>query len=143
METQLIIGNEFLKKVIPRIDSARESIDIVVFFWSFNEHDTTHPVSKLVLALQNALGRGVKVRICVNSENVLAQLYKMGFQCRHIYASKLMHPKVMIIDNEIAVIGSHNYTMSGLTLNLEVSCIVKLNGETNELSTFFSHLWGV
>lgn len=143
MYPQIILGNKFLKKVIPQIEQAQKSIDIIVFFWSFSEHDINDPVSRLVLALQKAQARGVKVRVCVNSEAVLAKLSNMGFNVRHIYVSKLMHPKVMIIDNITAIIGSHNYTMSGLSLNLEVSCIVKLDGDNNELLTFFSSLWGV
>lgn len=143
MYPKIICGDKFLKMVLPEIENAKKSIDIIVFYWSFSFHDTSDPVSRLVLALQNAIGRGVRVRVLVNSEAVLYQLDKAGFDVRHIYASKLMHPKVMIIDNVTAVVGSHNYTMSGLSLNLEVSVIVKLNGDNNDLFTFFKNLWGV
>jgi len=139
----LIFGNQFIKKVLPEISRAKKSIDILVFFWTFQLHDLNDPVTLLVKELQDALGRGVKVRVLVNNDSVGAILENCGFEVRHCYTSKLMHPKVMLLDCETAVIGSHNYTMSGFTMNMEVSCIVKLNGQNNELSTFFNNLWGV
>jgi phosphatidylserine/phosphatidylglycerophosphate/cardiolipin synthase-like enzyme len=143
MYPTLIFGNQFIKKVLPEIKLCKKNIDILVFFWSFSLHDMSDPVSLLVKELQDALGRGVRVRVLVNNHKVGAMLEQCGFDTRHCYTSKLMHPKVMILDDKKAVIGSHNYTMSGFTLNMEVSAIIDLNGADNELSTFFTHLWGV
>lgn len=143
MYPKLVIGNKFIKMVCPEIMLAKKNIDIIVFFWTLNLTDLNDPVTILIKELQNALGRGVRVRVLVNNDGVGAKLEQCGFDIRHCYTSKLMHPKAMIIDNEIAVIGSHNYTMSGLTVNMEISVISKLNGQDNELSTFFNHLWGV
>lgn len=143
MYPKLIFGNQFVKKVCPEIRDAKNSIDIIVFFWTMNLTDLNDPVTLLIRELQDALNRGVKIRILGNNDSVLLKLEQCGFETKHCYTSKLMHPKCMLIDNETAVIGSHNYTMSGLTFNMEISTIIKLNGQNNELSTFFNHLWGV
>lgn len=143
MDSDLIIGDKFLRKVIPHINSARESIDIIVFYWTFSIGDLEDPVTRLILALQEAVKRGVTVRILCNSFATGDRLTSCGFRVRHLYTSKLMHPKVMILDNEKAVIGSHNYTTSGFTQNMEVSVIVPLKDDKNVLTTFFNNLWGI
>lgn len=140
---QIIFGADFVKKVLPHIVSAREKIDIIVFFWSFNINDLNDPVTRLIAGLQDAVGRGVEVRVLVNSFSVGDRLTKCGFRVRHCYTSKLLHPKVMIIDGEKAVLGSHNYTVSGLTLNMEVSAIIPLDPDKNDLVTWFNNLWGI
>jgi phosphatidylserine/phosphatidylglycerophosphate/cardiolipin synthase-like enzyme len=138
-----IFGNQFLKKVLPEIKDTKRTIDIIVFVWTFQLNDLNDPITILIKELQEALGRGVRVRILVNSESMGQVLNKCGFRVRVLYTSKLMHPKVMILDNNKAIVGSHNYSMSAFTQNLEVSVISTLDGENNELSTFFTHLWGV
>lgn len=143
MNEKIIIGNTFLKKVLPLIKNAEKTIEIIVFYWSFDYNDEKDSASKLVKELQNAIGRNVKVKILVNSEAVAERLYKCGFDVRNIYSSRLMHPKVMILDKKIAVIGSHNYTMAGFENNLEVSYIVDLETSENDLQYFFNHLWGI
>ena len=47
----------------------------------------------------------------------------------------------MIIDNEIAILGSHNYTMSAFTINYEVSVIIQDKEVVNRLKTYFENLW--
>lgn len=138
-----VLGDKFLKKVCPFIDGAVSSIDIIVFYWTFNLSDLNDPVSILLKTLQDATSRGVRVRVLVNNERVGATLDKLGFDVRMLYTSKLMHPKVMIIDNLVCIVGSHNYTMSALSQNWEVSVINKLDGQNNDLVAFFSRLWGI
>lgn len=140
---QIIYGNEFLKKVIPHINASRESIDILVFYWTFSINDLNDPVTRLISALQAAMGRGVVVRVLVNNDRVGDSLVALGFRVRHCYTSKLMHPKVMIIDSMKAVLGSHNYTTSGLTQNMEVSCVIPIERNNSDLQTWFNNLWGI
>ncbi len=143
MYPKLVCGADFLKKVLPEIRLAKSSIDIIVFYWTFSLADENDPVTRLIKELQDALGRGVKVKILVNNDTIGMWLDKAGFDVRHCYTSKLMHPKAMLIDKKTAVIGSHNYTMSGFTLNMEISVITQFPDVDNDLSTFFKNLWGV
>lgn len=143
MYPKLICGADFLKKVIPEIKKAQSSIDIIVFYWTFQLSDLNDPVTRLIHELQEAMSRGVRVRVLVNGDTIGHHLSLCGFDVRHCYTSKLMHPKAMLIDKKTAVVGSHNYTMSGFTLNMEISVIFQFPDEDNDLSTFFKNLWGV
>jgi len=138
----LLIGGRFVPEVIELIHRAQETIDIIVFDWRLPVGDQYSPVDDLILALLRAKDRGVAVRILVANEAIGARLKLKGFEVRQVYTKKLMHCKVMLLDRVVAVVGSHNYTLSAFTLNMEVSVAVRLPEEPNELSLFFQQLWG-
>ena len=141
MDTQIIIGKEFVNKVVPLIERAKESIKIIVFDWRLYQHDPSNPVSKLVLALKGAIERGVRVQVLLSNDLVRAQLSTLGFECKRLYSDKLVHAKIMLIDDRVAVIGSHNYTQNAFQMNLEVSVALDLYTRDNDLKEYFDHIW--
>ncbi len=140
---EIIIGADFLKKVTPLIESAKQTIKIIVYDWRLYQDAPNHPVMKFVQALQAAQRRGVSVQILIRNADIQRQLRQCGFDCKILYSGKLIHAKMMLIDDEIAVIGSHNYTFSGFTQNLEISLAVCLGTDFNDLSVYFRNLWSV
>jgi phosphatidylserine/phosphatidylglycerophosphate/cardiolipin synthase-like enzyme len=138
---QTIIGKEFPEKVIPLIDNAKTSIKIIVFDWRFYPDDNNSSVQNFNRSIFSACKRGVEVKALVNSESLLACLKQNGVQAKKIYSVKLMHAKMILIDDEILVIGSHNYTQSAFTMNLEISVIVPLDKDDKVLSNYFKNIW--
>ena len=102
-----------------------------------------HPVTKLLNSLKAARERGVQVRVLHMHEPTAKVLSDFGFEVKRVYTRKLMHCKMMLIDGRYAIVGSHNYTLSAFTENLEVSIAVDLMNEENELQAFFTNRWGV
>jgi phosphatidylserine/phosphatidylglycerophosphate/cardiolipin synthase-like enzyme len=47
----------------------------------------------------------------------------------------------MLLDNETAILGSHNYTQSAFTMNLELSVVLFRPPEIGRLILFFDNLW--
>ena len=137
-----IFGNQFPLKVIPEIDNAKISIDIIVFDWRWYFDDIGNPVQKFNQALIRASKRGVKIRAVTNMDDVIDVLKKNGIACMKPLTKKLIHPKLMIIDSKILIIGSHNYTQSAFTTNYEVSIMVLEPENLQELKTFFNNLYG-
>lgn len=138
-----IIGSEFVEKVLPLVEEAKHTIDIIVFDWRLPVDAHPNPVAELLFALQKAVTRGVAVRVLVSNEAVGARLKKYGFEVQHLYTPKLMHCKLMLLDKVVAVIGSHNYTISAFTQNLEVSVAVHLKYAENDVALYFRNLWGI
>ena len=97
----------------------------------------------LLRELQRAASRGVRVRAIVASEVLRQQLQFAGVEAKVLYADRLVHAKMMLLDEQVAVIGSHNYTQSAFTKNLEISVVVKFAAKENDLSKYFSGLWGI
>lgn len=138
-----IVGPKFLEKVVPYISRARSTIDICVYDWRIDLNDAKHPVSKLLQALREAQARGVHVRVLHMHEPTAKVLSDMGFEVKRVYTRKLMHCKMMLLDSRYAIVGSHNYTLSAFTENLEVSAAIDMENEENELQAFFTNRWGV
>lgn len=137
----LIIGNQFSKKVIPLIESAKQSISIIVFDWRWYPNDPGNPVQLFNQALIRAQGRGLNIRVITNIKEVVSILSQQGIKAKKLITPNLVHCKFMIIDNEILVIGSHNYTSKAFTDNYEVSVVINDKDACNRLVSFFNALF--
>lgn len=141
MEPKIIIGKQFVPAVLPLLEAARESVKIIVYDWRLRMNDPLHPVSVFTSALVRAAERGVEVRALVSNEMVRRELMQYGLKVKMLYNEKLVHAKVLLVDDRLAVVGSHNYSQSAFTMNLEVSLAVDLLSQENELTAYFNRLW--
>ena len=124
---------------ISLINGARESILIENYIITSDE---------VIDALENASARGVGVRIILekrvsggtNMESY-DELSASGAQVRWApFSFKLVHSKLIIIDGQIAVVGSHNLSNSALTDNREISVLLQ-GGIVSELVKLFERDW--
>jgi len=138
-----IISKDFPKMVIPLIDNALHSIDIVVFDWRFYKHDPGSPVSLFNQSISRACSRGVSVRCLVQNEGVVNNLLKLGCNARMLNTKKVLHTKLLIIDKVGVIIGSHNYTQHAFSSNEEASIFVIMKDENNGLMQYFNNLFGL
>ena len=118
------------KQLIALIDSAKSSIDF--------ENPYFHPTRRWEKALNEALKRGVKIRLVTNSEctnDVLLmqavyrrsrhKYLKMGIQIWEYEGKECLHTKSIVIDSIITVIGSYNIHIVSEKNNTEVCLWVK------------------
>lgn len=141
MENELIIGKTYPDQVIPLIREAKSMIAIIVFDWRWYPNYVAYPIQKFNLEILNAAKRGVKVCAITNYKEITQLLKESAIQAKHLIQDKLVHSKIMIIDNKIAIIGSHNYTHSAFSYNHEVSVIMRDPEIANKLITHFNNLW--
>ena len=140
---QTIIGKNYPKQVIPLIDNAMNSIKIVVYDWRWYASDPANPCQLFNSAIVRAKKRGVQVQACVNSDAILQPLLENGINARIPISKNLMHAKFIIIDEKILVIGSHNFSQSAFTQNMETSLIVDELERVAELDSFFNSIWAL
>lgn len=136
-----IISKEFPKLVVPLIDSALDSIDIIVFDWRFYKNDPANPVSIFNQAIGRAARRGVKVRCLVQNEGLVDDLKAMGCQARKLQSKRILHTKLILIDKRRIILGSHNYTQHAFSSNHEASIFVDLGSEQNTFVDYFNNLY--
>lgn len=138
-----IIGNQFSKKVIPLIDSVKLSIKIVVFDWRWYPSDPANPVQLFNQAIIRAKRRGVKIQVIGNCDDVLKILNNEGIEAKKAITRNLVHAKMIIFDDKDLVIGSHNFTQSGFTLNHEISSYISDCSNIKDYIRFFNSLWSL
>ena len=142
MQCESIIAGEFVKKVTPLVESVRSTLDICVFDWRWYPNDVGSPCQIFNQAIVQAVRRGVHVRAIVNSESVAAQLRAVGVEVKRHVSKHLLHLKMMLLDSETLVTGSHNYTQSAFSANYEMSLILSDGVNLKPAQDFFNALWG-
>ncbi len=102
-------GEEPLEVILSSINSAQDSIDLAIY-------NLTDP--RVAQALIRALKNGVRVRIVMESDNLGKEnprrLAAAGIPIRGDGQGSLMHNKFMIVDGEVLLTGSANFTENGL-----------------------------
>jgi phosphatidylserine/phosphatidylglycerophosphate/cardiolipin synthase-like enzyme len=97
------------------------------------DRDKPADTELLLLALENAAKRGVRVRVVFDIENdessflnkanreTGTDLAKAGAVVMYDSPKKRLHTKMTVIDRRIVYSGSHNYTYSAFNYNDEVT----------------------
>ena len=141
MENQTIIGSQYPEKVGRLIDTAKNSIDILMFDWRWYKNDPSHPLQIFNQKMVRAVRRGVRIRTITNYAELVDTLNILGFYAKKWDKKSMLHSKLMIIDNEIVVSGSHNFTGNAFTANLETSVIFHEEALAQNFTNYFNNLW--
>lgn len=139
MET--LIGADYPKKVIELIKNAKRQIDVVTYDWRWYGDKPAHLTQQLNIALVNAAKRGVQVRAVLNVAEQAKFLATLGIKARPLKDKRVLHAKILMIDREVAIIGSHNLTSNAFNRNLECSVVIDLPDEDCRLVQFFENLY--
>lgn len=141
MANEVIIGKQFAKKVIPLIEGAKFSIKTIVFDWRWYKNDPGNAVQIFNQTILRASRRGVKVEAIVNHLDIMTPLRENGIDAKILSITGLLHAKLMIIDDEIVIMGSHNYTHNAFVVNHELSIILRDSDIIKDVNLFFTSLW--
>lgn len=128
-------------KIIELVGHAKTSVDFL---------SLTFTLDNLSSALIAAEKRGVKVRGVFEEQNALTDsgsdyymMRKAGLDVLLDGNSGLMHHKVMIIDHEIVVFGSYNFTSSADRRNDENLVIVTSANLAEQYETEFRRIYSI
>lgn len=136
-----VVGKEFPVEVIPMIDAAKKSIEIVVFDWRWYPNDPGSAAQLFNQAILRAAKRGVEVKAVTNFTEICTVLAKSGVIAKKLSEKKLVHVKLMIIDGVYCILGSHNYTQNAFSMNYEVSVIFDDLFVIQRMREFFCNLF--
>jgi phosphatidylserine/phosphatidylglycerophosphate/cardiolipin synthase-like enzyme len=68
-------------------------------------------------------------------------LRSVGAEVKKHLSTHLLHAKLMIIDEDTVITGSHNYTQSAFTANYELSVILTELENIEQFNLFFRNIW--
>ena len=135
---EIVVGKEFPKKVIPLIERANKTIAIIIYDWLWYPNEIGSNVQLFNNSIIRANNRGVKIRVCVNKRLIAEILRRSGIQVKRLQSSKSLHIKLMIIDDDITIIGSHNYTKNAFNINYEASVILRDEETARHFKEYFN-----
>ncbi len=132
--------DDCVRQIRAEINRAQDSIDIAMYYF------TSRPLAQ---ALDKALQRGVKVRVCLDEKQRTEKYSKAKFLKSRGITVKfkngngvgIMHNKFSIIDNQVVITGSYNWTASADIRNDENLLIIKSKPLAKKYAAYFSRLW--
>lgn len=136
-----VIGSQYGQAILDLVNSAKKSMDILMFDWRWYDQDPGHPVQLINHAIVRAARRGVAVRVITSSMSIVNTLKDQRIQAKKIMRSGLMHSKCIMVDQQIFSIGSHNLTGMASKVNVESSVIISDAAAIQEHLNYFNYLW--
>lgn len=134
------------------IERARTQVQVQMFFMT--SPGTASPGDRLIDAMVAAVARGADVRLIIDTDleddyhgasrvnaESLARLDASGLSYRLDDLGTTSHSKVMLIDGDQMLIGSHNWTTSAMYLLDETSLYLESAPLAAQQSARFEHLW--
>ena len=124
--------------IIEQLNKAQKSIDIAMYY--FTDRD-------LANAVIDAHNRGVKVRVYLDKDQREAKysksryLAKHGISIRYSDNPYVMHHKFCVIDSEVVITGSYNWTASAGERNNENLLVIRDPPIASRYEQEFNRLW--
>jgi len=124
--------------IIEQLDSAQNSIHIAMYY--FTDSD-------LAWAVVHAFERGVEVKVLLDEEQETATYSKSRFLANRgipvrLYGGEgIMHNKFAVIDGQVVITGSYNWTASAGEKNEENLLVIDCAGLAQTYEAEFQRLW--
>jgi len=132
----LLTNKDYFPALIKAIDDARDEIFISIFSFKVGAHKDSYP-DQVVLHLSQAVRRGVKVKVILENtgnrdqkldeqnQRTKNNLEEKGVKVYLDSPRRTTHTKLIVIDQKMVLLGSHNLTSAALKYNNEVSILLE------------------
>jgi HKD family nuclease len=146
-----LVNREFFPALVAAVDEARGEILISVFSFKAGVHKRSRP-DILVEHLARAVERGVDVRVVLEDSsdpgsNVARQnaktkniLEKRGVKVYMDEPARTTHTKLVVVDQRLVFVGSHNFTSSAFGHNNEITMMIEQSGLAEEVRAYILRL---
>lgn len=140
---QLVLDRAYQPIALDAVLHARDSIYLAVYAMKYYPD---YPESNTLLnALCNASSRGVSVHVLADDEpednqKAIAYLRSCGVDARLDQPRTRLHAKFLVVDGELVLLGSSNWSYSSFNKNHEADLVLRDRSLASELVSYFSRL---
>jgi len=151
-EVIVLLEGAYYTRLPSMFGRAQKRIDVCMFHIAMPSR--SHPTRKLLNALIRASDRGIRVRVLVDADrpkdpyrstiiNAAAVEYLSGggVAVRSDLPERLLHSKFVLIDNEWAVIGSHNWSAGSYFQFDDLTLAIRSESAVREQRRRFNMMW--
>ena len=152
LQSELILNDEYFQVVHREIQNAKESIYLIAYLFLLYDYQEAYS-NRLLEDIIEAHERGVDVHVILEypkpeymeeeapaNQKVYEKLKAAGIDVRFDKPERTTHSKVLIIDEETIIAGSHNYSFNGLKYNNETSLLLKDREKAERLIRYFRQI---
>ncbi len=145
-ELTVVNNRDYFSRVSLALDSAQQSICVVMYVMKYYPEEPTS-VNLLLDELIGAQGRGVDVKVVlegsVNDTVTINHLKEGGISVRLDPEEVTTHAKMVLVDGEVVIFGSTNWTESAIRSNNETNVQIKEASIAEVYEDYFQSLWEV
>ena len=152
VQSELILNDEYFQVAHREIQNAKESIYLVAYLFLVYDYQDAYS-NRLLEDLIKAHERDVDIHVILEypkpeymdeegpaNQKVYEKLKAAGIDVRYDKPEITTHSKVLIIDEETIIAGSHNYSFNGLKYNNETSLLLKDREKAERLIRYFRQI---
>src|SRR5574343_1940725 len=114
---QIIIGREYPDIITNLVKNAKQSIKILIYDWRWYYNEVGSKIQLFNNEILNASNRGVEISVLFNNDFILKVFENSKINVKKVNTKKVMHFKMVIIDNKYLLLGYHNLTKNAFELN--------------------------
>jgi len=148
---EIVTDTQYVPVAQKLIKEAKTSIRVMMFEMGYYEDRSTTPSNLLIKALIDAKKRGVKVEVILEVREDADRTSKRNRLSGKILSDggvdvifdspkKTTHAKLMIVDAQMTLLGSTNWTYYALTNNHEVSLLIRSKEVAKGLTDYFNQV---
>ncbi len=144
---ELLLNEDYFQVLREEITAAEEEIIVSVFLFKTSPSRKGR-TRRIGAALKEAARRGLRVVVLLekskqqglNEDNskTAADLTEAGVRVLYDDLGKTLHTKIVIIDREVVLLGSHNLTESALQYNHEASLRIQSKALASRLIEYLA-----
>ena len=141
----LLTPDNYARHVLTLLESAQHSIWLQNQYINLNPQGELPEFTELLSALLERAQAGLDVRIICRDlmkAEKLDLLVAIGFDPKMFRFLKNTHTKIIIVDGERTVIGSHNWSNEGVVSNRDASLLFFDQGISKYCGEIFLYDWG-
>ena len=153
MDTIKVVRNEQFVAVAQGIlGLARQRVDICTYKFEISQRTDARDLNSLIGTLYALVVIDVHVRVLLSITGKRAGLSRLnantgktllahGIDVRYLPDNRCQHAKMLLVDNCMGIIGSHNWSPKSMTENFEVSVAINHAGYLEEIQKHFDKIW--
>jgi phosphatidylserine/phosphatidylglycerophosphate/cardiolipin synthase-like enzyme len=150
-DVQLVTDAQYFQVAKKMIQEAKSLIQVMMFEMGYYDRYPNTPSNLLIKELIDAKKRGVKVVVILEVKEGEDRTTKRNRQTGKILSDggveviydplfKTTHAKLMVVDGQLALVGSTNWTYYALTNNNEVSVFIRSKEVAKALVDYFNQV---
>jgi DNA uptake protein ComE-like DNA-binding protein len=151
-QVTVLFGSTYYQRLVSLFDQAAQQIDVCMFHIAMPK--ANHPTRHLLDALIRAQQRGVAVRVLVDRDRAedpylstiinqaaLTYLSQGGVAVRQDQPDTLLHSKYLLIDSDLVLMGSHNWSAGSYFQFDDLTLMVRSAEMTAAQRQRFDYFW--
>jgi phosphatidylserine/phosphatidylglycerophosphate/cardiolipin synthase-like enzyme len=150
-DVQLVLDAQYLQVAKKMIQEAKHSIQVMMFEMGYYDEHPNTPSNLLIKELISAKKRGVKVEVILEVKEEEDRTTKRNRHTGKILSegkveviydsfSKTTHAKSMVVDGQLTLLGSTNWTYYALTTNNETSVLIRSKEVAQAMLDYFNRV---